>query len=140
MRSSADVAITVEPLSSFDDLPAADLAAVIEAFDALRSGAGPVLGIGAGWHEGEHDAFGIPLPPMGERFDRLEATLGTISALFGLFQGGIVPSYAIIVREYFPPSEAAGGRGVARHRPSVRHRRRSERQAGQGREGEGGCG
>jgi MFS family permease len=29
------------------------------------------------------------------------------SALFGLFQGGIVPSYAIIVREYFPPSEAA---------------------------------
>jgi MFS family permease len=30
-----------------------------------------------------------------------------ISALFGLFQGGIVPSYAIIVREYFPPKEAA---------------------------------
>jgi MFS family permease len=28
------------------------------------------------------------------------------SALFGLFQGGIVPSYAIIVREYFPPNEA----------------------------------
>jgi MFS family permease len=29
------------------------------------------------------------------------------SILFGLFQGGIVPSYAIIVREYFPPQEAA---------------------------------
>ena len=29
-----------------------------------------------------------------------------ISALFGLFQGGIVPSYAIIVREYFAPREA----------------------------------
>lgn len=29
------------------------------------------------------------------------------SVLFGLFQGGIVSSYAIIVREYFPPSEAA---------------------------------
>jgi MFS family permease len=29
------------------------------------------------------------------------------SILFGLFQGGIVPSYAIIVREYFPPREAA---------------------------------
>ena len=28
------------------------------------------------------------------------------SAMFGLFQGGIVPSYAIIVREYFPPKEA----------------------------------
>jgi MFS family permease len=34
-------------------------------------------------------------------------SLYVISALFGLFQGGIVPSYAIIVREYFPPKEAA---------------------------------
>jgi MFS family permease len=33
-------------------------------------------------------------------------SLYVISALFGLFQGGIVPSYAIIVREYFPPHEA----------------------------------
>jgi MFS family permease len=32
--------------------------------------------------------------------------LYVISGLFGLFQGGIVPSYAIIVREYFPPQEA----------------------------------
>ena len=30
-------------------------------------------------------------------------SLYVISALFGLFQGGLVPSYAIIVREYFPP-------------------------------------
>jgi MFS family permease len=34
-------------------------------------------------------------------------SLYVASALFGLFQGGIVPSYAIIVREYFPPKEAA---------------------------------
>jgi MFS family permease len=34
-------------------------------------------------------------------------SLYVISALFGLFQGGIVPSYAIIVREYFSPREAA---------------------------------
>jgi MFS family permease len=33
-------------------------------------------------------------------------SLYVISALFGLFQGGIVPSYAIIVREYFPSHEA----------------------------------
>jgi len=26
--------------------------------------------------------------------------------MFGLFQGGIVPAYAIIVREHFPPKEA----------------------------------
>jgi predicted MFS family arabinose efflux permease len=38
-------------------------------------------------------------------FDGL-VSLFVISALFGLFQGGIVPSYAIIVREHFPASEA----------------------------------
>ena len=37
-------------------------------------------------------------------FDGL-APLYVISALFGLFQGGIVPMYAIIVRQYFPPQE-----------------------------------
>ena len=35
-----------------------------------------------------------------------------ISALFGLFQGGIVPSYAIIIREYYSPREAGTRLGV----------------------------
>jgi MFS family permease len=35
-----------------------------------------------------------------------------ISALFGLFQGGIVPAYAIIVRELFPPGEAGARVGI----------------------------
>jgi MFS family permease len=39
-------------------------------------------------------------------------SLYIISALFGLFQGGIVPSYAIIVREYFSPREAGARLGV----------------------------
>jgi MFS family permease len=38
-------------------------------------------------------------------FDGL-SSLYIISALFGLFQGGIVPSYTIIVREYFSPAQA----------------------------------
>jgi MFS family permease len=38
-------------------------------------------------------------------FDSL-GSLFVISALFGLFQGGIVPSYAIIVREHFSPAQA----------------------------------
>jgi alkanesulfonate monooxygenase SsuD/methylene tetrahydromethanopterin reductase-like flavin-dependent oxidoreductase (luciferase family) len=41
-----------------------------------------ILGLGAGWHEGEHGAFGIPLPPMRERFDRYESALRVLSALF----------------------------------------------------------
>ena len=40
------------------------------------------------------------------------ASLYLISALFGLFQGGIVPSYAIIVREYFTPREAGARVGT----------------------------
>ena len=44
-------------------------------------------------------------------FDSL-VSLYVISALFGLFQGGIVPSYAIIVREHFPPAEAGARVGT----------------------------
>jgi MFS family permease len=39
-------------------------------------------------------------------------SLYVISALFGLFQGGIVPSYAIITREYFPPEQAGARVGI----------------------------
>ncbi|WP_063692455.1 MFS transporter [Bradyrhizobium stylosanthis] len=44
-------------------------------------------------------------------FDSL-ASLYIISAMFGLFQGGIVPSYAIIVREAMPAREAATRVGI----------------------------
>jgi MFS family permease len=44
-------------------------------------------------------------------FDGL-TSLYIISAIFGLFQGGIVPSYAIIVREAMPASEAATRVGI----------------------------
>lgn len=44
-------------------------------------------------------------------FDGL-TSLYVISALFGLFQGGIVPMYAIIVREYFAPHEAGTRLGI----------------------------
>jgi MFS family permease len=44
-------------------------------------------------------------------FDGL-VSLYIISALFGLFQGGIVPSYAIIVREHFPAAEAGARVGT----------------------------
>ena len=44
-------------------------------------------------------------------FDGL-TSLYIVAAMFGLFQGGIVPSYAIIVREYFPPSQAGAKVGL----------------------------
>jgi MFS family permease len=45
-------------------------------------------------------------------FDDL-TPLYVISALFGLFQGGIVPMYAVIIREYFPPAQAGTRVGLA---------------------------
>jgi MFS family permease len=45
-------------------------------------------------------------------FDGL-VSLYVVSAVFGLFQGGIVPSYAMIVREFFPPREAGTRVGLA---------------------------
>ncbi len=39
-------------------------------------------------------------------------SLYVVSAMFGLFQGGIVPSYALIVREYFTPKEAGARVGT----------------------------
>ena len=40
-------------------------------------------------------------------------SLYVVSALFGLFQGGIIPMYAVIVREYFSPQEAGMRVGIA---------------------------
>ncbi|GCE39700.1 LLM class F420-dependent oxidoreductase [Rhodococcus sp. USK10] len=40
------------------------------------------LGIGAGWYEEEHQAYGIPFPPLKERFERLEESLAVITGLW----------------------------------------------------------
>jgi F420-dependent oxidoreductase-like protein len=40
------------------------------------------FGLGAGWFGAEHDAYGIPFPPLGERFDRLEEQLEIITGLW----------------------------------------------------------
>ena len=56
-----------------------------------------VLGLGAGWFEGEHEPFGLDLPPIGPRIDRLVSAVDTIRALFS--------------------AEAAGPPGVTRDDP-----------------------
>ena len=45
------------------------------------------LGIGTGWFQGEHAAYGIPFPPLGERFDRLTEQLEIITGLWGTPEG-----------------------------------------------------
>jgi F420-dependent oxidoreductase-like protein len=46
------------------------------------SGGRVELGIGAGWFEAEHSGYGIPFPPLGERFDRYEEQLAIVTGLW----------------------------------------------------------
>ena len=51
------------------------------------SGGRVEFGLGAGWYEAEHAAYGIPFPPLGERFDALEEQLAIITGLWGTADG-----------------------------------------------------
>jgi F420-dependent oxidoreductase-like protein len=46
------------------------------------SGGRVELGLGAGWYEREHEAYAIPFPPLGERFDRLADQLAIITGMW----------------------------------------------------------
>jgi len=69
-----------------------------------------VVGLGAGWHEGEHRAFGIPLPEIRERIDRLESA---VEVLISLFSGERVtrpdPYYPLDNARNAPPPRTPGG-------------------------------
>ncbi len=58
------------------------LAIAVAQVDAM-SGGRVELGLGAGWFESEHAAYGIPFPPLGERFDRLTEQLEILTGLWG---------------------------------------------------------
>jgi F420-dependent oxidoreductase-like protein len=62
------------------------LAITVATVDAM-SGGRAELGIGAAWYEREHRFFGIPFPPLGERFDRLGEQLDIITGLWATAPG-----------------------------------------------------
>src|SRR5690606_36332976 len=53
----------------------------------VMSGGRIAFGIGAGWFEAEHTAYGIPFPSVKERFDRLEEQLEIITGLWATPEG-----------------------------------------------------
>ncbi len=57
------------------------LAISVAEVDAM-SGGRVELGLGGGWYDGEHTAYGIPFPSLGERFERLEEQLAIITGLW----------------------------------------------------------
>jgi F420-dependent oxidoreductase-like protein len=62
------------------------LAVMVAQVDAM-SGGRIELGMGAGWFHREHTSYGIPFPPLGERFDRLGEQLAVITGLWSTPEG-----------------------------------------------------
>lgn len=62
------------------------LAITVAGVDQM-SGGRVELGLGAGWFESEHTAYGIPFPDVGTRFDRLEEQLAIVTGLWGAPDG-----------------------------------------------------
>ncbi len=69
-------------VSSVTFRPAGITAKAVATLDAI-SGGRAFLGIGAGWWEREHAAYGLPFPPAKQRLDHLETAIETIRALLG---------------------------------------------------------
>ena len=62
------------------------LAIAVAQVDAM-SGGRVELGLGTGWYAEEHSAYGIPFPPLAERFDRLEEQLEVVTGLWSTPDG-----------------------------------------------------
>ena len=88
------------------------LAIIVAQVDEM-SGGRVELGLGAGWYEQEHQAYAIPFPPLGERFDRLEEQLAVITGLWSTPVGGRFSyngaHYQVIDSPALPKPVQAGG-------------------------------
>jgi F420-dependent oxidoreductase-like protein len=100
------------------------LAIAVAQVDAM-SGGRVELGLGAGWFEAEHEAYGVPFPPIRERFDRLAEQFAIVTGLWSApagqsfsFQGAyydVRDSPALPKPVQSPgPTVIVGGRGARR--------------------------
>ncbi|OHU22790.1 LLM class F420-dependent oxidoreductase [Mycobacteroides franklinii] len=100
------------------------LAITVAQVDEMSSGRVD-FGLGAGWFDEEHEAYAIPFPPLGERFDRLEEQLDILTGLWSTPTGDTYsyagkrytvtdsPALPKPVQEPHPPI-VVGGLGVKR--------------------------
>ena len=92
-------------------LPGA-LAVTVAGVDAM-SGGRVELGLGAGWFENEHTAYGVPFPDVRERFDRLEEQLALITGMWATPVGSTFdhpgPHYPVTGSPALPKPVQGGG-------------------------------
>ena len=109
--------------------PAGIIAKASATLDALTGGRA-FLGVGAGWWEREHAAYGLPFSPAGDRLDQLETTIETCRALWAAgtkaYDGSRVslPETTSYPRPTHDIPVIVGGSGV-REAEQRRHRRRA---------------
>ncbi|MCD6640846.1 MAG: LLM class F420-dependent oxidoreductase [Nocardioides sp.] len=99
------------------------LAIQVAQVDQMSSGR-VELGLGAGWFEAEHSAYGIPFPGTGERFDRFEEQLAIITGLWATPMGEtfthvgehyrLTDSPALPKPDQARPPVIIGGKGIRR--------------------------
>jgi F420-dependent oxidoreductase-like protein len=91
------------------------LAISVAQVDAM-SGGRVELGLGSGWFEEEHRAYGIPFPPLGERFAKLEEQLAIIT---GLWQTPVGERFSFAGTHYRLTDSPALPKPVQSPRPPV---------------------
>lgn len=93
------------------------LAAMVATVDEM-SGGRVELGIGTGWYQREHEAYGVPFPPVGERFDRLEEQLAIITGLWHTEPGSGKP-FSFEGKHYRVESNGTPPRPAQRPHPPI---------------------
>jgi len=91
------------------------LAISVAEVDVMSSGR-VELGLGAGWFEAEHSAYGIPFPPLGERFEKLEEQLSIITGLWETKSGDV---FSFSGQHYSLADSPALPKPVQRPRPPI---------------------
>jgi len=91
------------------------LAVAVAQVDAM-SGGRVELGLGTGWFEAEHTAYGIPFPSIAERFDRLQEQL---TILTGLWDTGVQERYSFEGAHYVLSDSPALPKPLQRPHPPV---------------------
>jgi F420-dependent oxidoreductase-like protein len=82
----------------------------------VMSGGRVELGLGTGWFAAEHSAYGIPFPPLGERFDRLAEQLAVVT---GLWETPVGQRFSYAGKHYQLADSPALPKPVQQPRPPV---------------------
>ncbi len=91
------------------------LAIEVAQVDAM-SGGRVEIGLGAGWYDTEHTAYGVPFPPLGERFERLEEQFAILT---GLWETPMGETFSFEGTHYQLKDSPALPKPVQRPRPPI---------------------